>query len=83
MLIENRTVRLVIVTLLVLLVIPLVAMLGMMMFGGGMAQMGGMQMSAGAMALCVLWTVLVAAALIFLIVLLVRGATGMRSPLPH
>ena len=45
MLIENRTVRLVIVTLLVLLVIPLVAMLGMMMFGGGMiAQMGGMQM---------------------------------------
>ena len=83
MLIENRTVRLVIVTLLVLLVIPLVAMLGMMMFGGGMAQMGGMQMGAGAMALCVIWTVLVAAALIFLIVLLVRGATGMRSPLPH
>ena len=83
MLIENRTVRLVIVTLLVLLVIPLVAMLGMMMFGGGMAQMGGMQMSAGAMALCILWTVLVAAALIYLIVLLVRGATGMRSPLPH
>jgi len=84
MLIENRAVRLVVIALLVLLTIPLVAMLGMMMFGGGMmAQMGGMQMSAGAMALCVLWTVLVAAALIFLIVLLIRGATGMRSPLPH
>ncbi len=83
MLIQNRAMRLVFITLLVLLVIPLGAMLGMMMFGGSMmAQMGGMQMGAGAMALCVLWTVLVAGALIFLIVLLVRG-TNTTSPLPH
>jgi hypothetical protein len=69
-------------------------MLGMMMFGSDMmAQMGGMQMGGGFMAVCALWTVLVAAALIGLIVLLSRGtgATGhrevrsasMRSPQPH
>jgi uncharacterized membrane protein len=77
-----------------LLLIPLLVMLGMMIFGGGMmAQMGGMQMGAGIMALCVLWTVLVAAALICLVVLLSRGGggrerhtaspTNIRSPLPH
>ena len=94
MIIENRTARLVVVSLLVLLVIPLVVMLGMMAFGSGMmAQMGGMQMGAGMMALCVLWTVLVAGALIALIVLLTRGSDAaahrrtpsadLRSPLPH
>ena len=94
--IDNRVVRLVVVSLLVLLLIPLLVMLGMMMFGGSMmtqmsGQMGGM-MSGGFMALCVLWAVLVGAALVFLIVLLVRGGptrlegsarTNLRSPLPH
>lgn len=95
MLIENRTARVALVILLILLVIPLVVMAGMMAFGGGMmAHMGGgMQMGSGFMALCVLWVVLVAAALIFLIVLLTRGAGSygprhtpaarMGSPLPH
>jgi hypothetical protein len=82
--IENRTARILVVSLLVLLVIPLLVMLGMMMFGGGMiGQMGVMQMHMGAgfMARCVLWTVLVAAALIGLIVLLTRdtGVTGRRE----
>lgn len=89
MVIDNRVVRWVIVSLLVLLVIPLLAMLGMMLFGGPMmTQMGGM-MSGGVVALCVLWTVLVSAALIFLIVFLARGdpaerdraiPTNLRSP---
>ena len=95
MLIENRTARVALVILLILLVIPLVVMAGMMAFGGGMmAQMGGgMQMGSGFIALCALWAVLVAAALIFLIVLLTRGAepsaprpttaARMGSPLPH
>ena len=93
--IENRTARILAVSLLVLLV-PLLVSLGMMMFGGAMMsgmQMGGMHMSAGLMALCALWTLLVAAALIGLIVLLARGvdvtrhrdipSPTMRSPLPH
>jgi hypothetical protein len=94
MLIENRTARILVISLLVLLLAPLIVMLGMMMFGSGMmAQMGGMQMGGGVMALCALWTVLVAATLVGLIVLLSRGtgATGhrearsasMRSPQPH
>jgi hypothetical protein len=69
-------------------------MLGMMIFGSGMmAQTGGMQMSAGIMVLCGLWTVLVSAALVTLIVLLFRGPGGpernrvsqadVRSALPH
>jgi uncharacterized membrane protein len=95
MLVENRTARILVVSLLVLLVIPLLVMLGMMMFGGAMmAQMGGgMHMGAGLMALCFLWTLLMAAALIGLIVLVTRGSTStrhreipsanMRSALPH
>src|SRR5712691_12808654 len=91
MVIDNRLVKWVVVSLLVLLLIPIVAMLGMMMFGGGMmAQMsggtmsGGMMsggmMSGGMMALCFLWTLLVAAGLIFLIVLVTRGTgTGRRE----
>jgi len=68
-----------VVSLLVLLQIPLLMMLGMMMFGGAMmAQMGGMHMGAGLMALCFLWTVLVATALIGLILLLTRGAASTR-----
>src|SRR5947208_28431 len=76
---DNQMIRWVLVILLILLLIPLLVMLGMMMFGGGMmGQMSGGMMSfstAGgtAMALCALWAVLVAAALVFLIVLLVRG----------
>lgn len=43
MLLENRAARILVVSLLVLLLIPLVVMLGMMLFGSGMmAQMGGM-----------------------------------------
>jgi len=81
MLIENRPVRLVVVSLLVLLLIPLLVMLGMMMFGGGMmmAQMGGMHMSGGMTALCSLWSLLVVAALISLIVLLTRAPAGLRA----
>lgn len=98
MVIENRTVRLIVVSLLVLLLIPLLVIVAMMMFGGGMmsqmgeTQMGGMHMSAGLMALCVLWALLVSAALIALIVVLVRGTQGTAHgqlpssdmrPLPH
>ena len=94
MLIENQTARILVISLLVLLVIPLLAALGMMTFGGAMmAQMGGIHMGTGLMALCFLWTVLVAAALIGLVVLLARGdasprhreipSVNMRSPLPH
>lgn len=71
MFVENRTAKAIMIAVLVLLVIPLLVILGMMAFGSGMmAQMG---MSGGAMALCILWSVLVAMALIFLIFLLVRG----------
>ncbi|HZT69410.1 MAG TPA: hypothetical protein VFC10_06645 [Terriglobia bacterium] len=94
MIIENRTARILVVSLLILLLIPLVVMLGMMLFGSGMmAQMSGLHMGAGAMALCVLWTVLIAAALVGLIVLLTHGdgsprhreipSANMRSPLAH
>jgi hypothetical protein len=49
-------------------------MLGMMAFGAGMtAQMGGM-MGSGGMTLCILWSALAAAALVFLIVLLGRSS---------
>lgn len=73
MFIENRTAKVAIISLLVLLLIPLLVMLGMMAFGTGMmAQMGG-TMGSGGMALCILWSVLVAAALVFLIFLLGRG----------
>ena len=92
MLIENRAARILVVSLLVLLVIPLLAMLGMMIFGGGMTT-GGMHMGAGLVALCFLWTLLVATALIGLIVLLIRGgvstrhreisSANLRSPLAH
>ena len=64
-----------------MVVIPLIAMLGMMAMGGGMmSQMGGMMngmkgMSPGFIVLCVTWLVLVAAALIFLFVSLVHGAS--------
>ena len=88
---DNRLVKWAVVSLLVLLLIPLVAMLGMMMLGGGM--MAQMNMSSGAMALCFLWALLVAVALIFLIVLMTRGTPGasrrdlpaanIHSPLPH
>lgn len=93
MLIEDRTARVLVVSLLVLLLIPLLVGLGMMIFGGAMmSQMGGMHMGAGLMGLCFLWTVLVAIALIGLIVVLTRGdvstrhretSANMRSPLPH
>ena len=75
MIIENRTVKVTIIAVLVLLVIPLLVMVGMMALGSGtMAQMGSTMGSGGmALALCILWSVLVAAALIFLIVLLGRG----------
>jgi uncharacterized membrane protein len=83
----------VVIGLLVLLLIPVVVMLGVMIFSAGMmAQMGGM-MSGGLMALCVVWAILVAAALVFLVVSLTRGSgkpdrnkisSGeARSPLPH
>jgi hypothetical protein len=74
MFIENRTAKTALMVLLVLLLIPLLVMLGMMAFGAGMmAQMGG-TMGSGGMVLCILWSVLVAAALVFLIVLLGRGS---------
>ena len=91
--IDNHVVRWIVVSLLVLLLIPFVVILGMMMFGSSMmAQMSGM-MGSGLAGLCVLWTVLVAAALVFLIVLLTRGSGApnrsrissgeVRSPLAH
>ena len=77
----NRFVRLVVVSLLALLLVPLLLMLGMMTCGGSMmaqmsGQMGGMM----------------SAALVFLIVLVVRGGpirlegsarTNISSPLPY
>jgi hypothetical protein len=74
MLIQRRTVRWVLAGVVFLLLIPLIAMLGMMLMGGAMiTQMG---MSTGDMALCGLWSVLVAAALILLLTLLIRGTGG-------
>ena len=73
MLIENRT-KTALIVLLVLLLIPLLVTLGMLAVGTGMmAQIGGMMGSRGIM-LRILWSVLVAAALVFLIVLLGRGS---------
>ena len=52
---KNRTARILVVSLLVLLAIPLLVALGMMVFGGGtMAQMSGMHMGTGLMVLCFL-----------------------------
>jgi hypothetical protein len=63
----------VIVILLILLLMPLLAVLGMIMLGSGMmAQISGGMMGGSVMALCAIWVILVAAALVFLIVLLVR-----------
>ena len=71
MFIENRTAKVAVISLLVLLLIPLLVMIGMMAFGAGMmTQMGG---TMGSGALCILWSVLAAAALVFLIFLLGRG----------
>ena len=73
MFIENRTARLVVVALSVLLLIPLVVMLGMMVTGSGMmAQMGG------GMTACGLGSVLVAVALISLIYLVTTGSAHPR-----
>lgn len=77
--IENRTARVVLVALLVLLLIPLVIMLGMMIISGGMmAQMGGM-MGGGMMTVSILWSLLVVAALAFLIYLLTTGSGHRRA----
>jgi hypothetical protein len=78
----------VLVTVPVLLVLPLVAMLGLMSVGaatgaGVLSNMNGsmnrsagsMAMSGGMMGVGLVWMVLVAAALVFLLVFLVRGTT--------
>ena len=88
MLNDNQVLKWVLVTVLGLLVLPLVAMLLMMSVGavtgaGMMSNMGGMMNgSAGSMGMggammgaSLLWMLFVAVALIFLIVLLVRGTT--------
>lgn len=87
MLNDNPVLKWTLVALLVLVVLPLIAMVAMMAMGavsggGMMSQMGGMMggsggmmMGGGMMALSFLWAVLVAAALVALIVLLVRGTT--------
>jgi hypothetical protein len=88
MLNDNQILKWVFVTVLVLTVLPLVAMLVMMSAGavtgaGMMSNMGGMMggsggsmgMSGAMMGASLLWMFFVAAALIFLIVLLVRGTT--------
>ena len=80
MAIDNSAVRWVLIGLVVLLLIPLIAMLGMMALGdccGTMSHMGGMMgggsmMGGTGMFLGIAWMGLVAAALIFLIVLLTR-----------
>ena len=73
MFIENRTAKVAIISLLVLLLIPLLVMLGMMAFGTGMMAQMGSTMGSGGMAPCILWSLLVAVALVFLIFLLGRG----------
>jgi uncharacterized membrane protein len=91
MLIQNQTLRWMLAAIVVLLLIPLIGSLGMMIAGTGMmTQMG---MSSSMMALCGLWSILVAAVLTFLLVVLIRGAGGSdrasidrpatRSPLMH
>jgi len=82
MLSENRTARILVISLLVLLLIRLLVMLGLIIFGSSMmAETGRMNIGGGFMALCVVWTLLIAAALLGLIVLLSRGtgATGHRG----
>ena len=86
MAVDNPTVRWVVIGLVVLLLVPLVVMFGIMAMGamssgGMMSQMRGMMgggsiagmMSPAAMVLCVAWLALVAAALVFLIILLARS----------
>jgi hypothetical protein len=81
MLIENRTGKMTLMVLVVLLLIPLLVMLGMMVFGSGMiAQRGGM-MGSGEMTPFILWSVLVAGVLVFPIVLLGRGS-GLGVAIP-
>ena len=82
---ENSAVRWIVIGLLIVLVVPLLAMLGMMATGviagsGMMSQMQGMMggygmgmMNHGAMVLCATWLAIVAAALVLLIVLLTRN----------
>jgi len=86
MAVDNPTVRWVVIGLVVLLLVPLVVMFGIMAMGamssgGMMSQIRGMMgggsiagmMSPAAMVLCVAWLALVAAALVFLIILLARS----------
>ena len=89
MAIDNSSVRWVLIGLVVLLLIPLIATLGMMVVGavsggGMMSHMGGMMgggsmmgnsmMGGSGMLLGIVWVGLVAAALILLIVMLARGS---------
>ena len=83
---DNSAVRWLVIGLIVLLLIPLVSTLGMMTMGGMtgsgmMSHMGGMMgggswgmMGSTGMFWGIPWLVLVAAALVFLIVLLARNA---------
>ena len=91
MLIQNQTLRWMLAALVIVLLVPLLGSLGMMIAGTGMmTQMG---MSSGMMALCGLWSVLVAGVLAFLLIVLVRGSgrsdrahidrMDTRSPLMH
>ena len=66
MFIENRTARVAIISLLVLLLMPLLVMLGMMAFGTGMVAQMGSTMGSGGIALCILWSLLVAAPIFLL-----------------
>ena len=78
---SHSALKWIVIALVILLLIPLIAMLGMMAMGGGMmSQMGGMMngmkgMSSGFIVLCVTWLGLVAAALIFLVISLARGTS--------
>ena len=77
---NSRLARSAITAILILLLIPLIVMLVMMISGGAMGggQMGGMMsggMSGPMIVLGGLWMVLVAAALVFLIVIVARGAS--------
>lgn len=80
MITNNRLARSAITVILILLLIPLVMMLVMMISGGAMGggMMGGMMgggMSGPMMVLGGLWMVLVAAALVYLIVIIARGGS--------
>jgi len=74
MVIDNRMLRWVVVSLVILLLIPAIVMLGMMIVGGGMRG-SGMSWMIGA---CVTWLTLLAGALVFLVVLLLRGVSEPR-----